>query len=237
MPSGPTDPFERTTSRWGRWTMFTGLVISLAGPMYLMFGMGHWPGFDVVAQSWIAVAAVFGVIWIVEPIAYYPMLGSAATYQAFMIGNIANKLLPSAVAAQQALGAKQGTKKSEITAVVAITGAAAVHLVSLLVFVGILGTWMVSIIPPAAQEVFGYVVPAIFGPVLVQAAMAADHLRTVVFAVSCGVVGVFVLVPLVPSTEMYAMALCVLAAVALALTFRPRATTADDADEKTEVPA
>lgn len=236
MPSEATDSFERTTSRWGRWTMFAGLVISLAGPTYLMFGLGHWPGFDVVAQSWLAVAAVFGAIWITEPIAYYPMLGSAATYQAFMIGNIANKLLPSAVAAQQSLGAKQGTKKAEVAAVVAIIGAAAVHLVSLLVFVGILGTWMVSIIPPGVQEVFAYVVPAIFGPVLVQAAMATTHLRTVVFAVLGGAAGVFVLVPLVPSTKTYAMALCVFAAVVLALAFRPKETTTD-ADEKTEVPA
>lgn len=231
-----TDSFERTTSRWGRWTMFAGLVISLAGPLYLMFGVGLWPGFGLVAQAWLAVAAVFGVIWFVEPISYYPMLGPAATYQAFMIGNIANKLLPSAVAAQQAIGAKQGTRKAEIAAVVAITGAAAVHLVSLLVFVGILGTWLVSVLPPGVQEVFGYVVPAIFGPVLVQSAMSAKHVRTVLISVLCGLVGVFVLVEMVPATSTFAMALCVLAAVALCLVFRPKADVSD-ADEKAEVPA
>lgn len=235
MPS--EDLFERTTSRWGRWTMLAGLVISLSGPAYLMFGLGYWPGFGVVAQTWVAVAAVFGVLWVVEPIAYYPMLGSAATYQAFMIGNIANKLLPSALTAQQSVGAEQGTKKAEITAVVAIIGAAAMHLVSLLVFVGLLGTWVVSIIPPGVQEVFAYVVPAIFGPVLIQSVMTANDRRTLLISGACGVAGVFALVPLVPSTKTYGMALCVLAAVALALTFRTKTAESSTADEKTEASA
>ncbi|GAA4879436.1 hypothetical protein [Saccharopolyspora cebuensis] len=216
------DDFERTTSRWGRLTMLVGLALSLAGPAYLMFGLDHWPGLDLVGQAWLAVALVYGVLWVAEPVSYYPMLGSAATYQAFMIGNIANKLLPSALAAQQAVGAAQGTRKAEIAAVTAIIGAAAVHLASLLVLVGLLGTWVVSVIPPQVQEVFGYVVPAIFGPVLIQSVLAADRPRTALIAGGCGAVGVFVLVPLVPATQMFAMALCVVAAVVLALLARRR---------------
>ena len=44
-------------------------------------------------------ATTFGVLWIVEPIAYFPVLGSSAMYQAFLIGNISSKLLPAAVVA------------------------------------------------------------------------------------------------------------------------------------------
>src|SRR6478672_7494916 len=141
--------FNRTTSRWGQITMIGGLLISVAGPLYLVFASGLDNG---PAQLWIAfgaVAATFGIIWIVEPLTYFPILGPAAMYQAFMIGNISNKLLPAALIAQTNIGAKPGSKRAELAAVVAICGAAAVHLVSLAVFVGLLGTWLISAIPPS----------------------------------------------------------------------------------------
>ncbi|PXY22559.1 hypothetical protein [Prauserella muralis] len=241
MTDASIERFDRTTSRWGRATMLAGLVISLAGPLYLMFGEGYWPGWGPVTQAWVAVAVVFGVFWFSEPITYYPMLGSAASYQAFMIGNIANKLLPSALAAQSAIGARHGTKKAEIAAVTAIIGAAVVHLVSLLLLVGLLGTWLASLIPPSVTEVFGYIVPAILGPVLVQAVLSAGQNRTRVIALACGAAGVYLLVALVPSSSAYAMVVCVVLAVALSLLLRDRggsATTADTAaDEKSEASA
>jgi hypothetical protein len=222
MSTAPIELFHRTTSRWGQATMLAGLVISLSGPMYLMFGLGHWPGWGPVLQAWVSIAAVFGVLWVAEPITYYPMLGAAGTYQAFMIGNIANKLLPSALTAQTAVGARQGTAKAEITAVTAIVGAAVVHLFSLAVFVGLLGSWIVSIIPPSVQAVFEYIVPAIFGPVFVQAVLAAGHWRTAVIGIGCGLAAVFVLVPLVPSASVYGMAVAALTAVVLAVLLRDR---------------
>ncbi len=222
MSSPALDTFARTTARWGSATMAVALVLTLLGPLWFMFGLGHWPGFGPVTQAWLSVAAVFGVLWIAEPITYYPMLGPAAMYQAFMIGNIANKILPSALAAQNAVGARQGTAKAEITAVTAIVGAAVVHLLSLLVFVGLLGSWIVSVLPASVQAVFDYVVPAIFGPVLIQAILTAKRFRVVAIAVGCGLAGVFVIVPLLPGAETYAMALCVLAAIGLSVLARER---------------
>src|SRR6476661_2055308 len=153
--------FGRTTSRWGQATMIAGLLISVAGPLYLVFASG----LDIApAQLWVAfgaVAATFGIIWIVEPLTYFPILGPAAMYQAFMIGNIANKLLPAALIAQTNIGAKPGTKRAELAAVLAICGAAMVHLVSLAVFVGLLGTWLISVIPADIVTVTrSYILPS-----------------------------------------------------------------------------
>ncbi|GAB2761440.1 hypothetical protein GCM10027174_42500 [Salinifilum aidingensis] len=226
--------FNRTTARWGSATMTVALALTLAGPLWFMFGTGHWPGFGPVSQAWLSVAAVFGVLWIAEPVTYYPMLGPAAMYQAFMIGNIANKILPSAVAAQNAVGARQGTAKAELAAVTAIVGAAVVHLLSLLVFVGLLGSWIVAVLPASVRAVFDYVVPAIFGPVLVQAILTAKRFRVVAIALGCGIAGVFVIVPLLPGAETYAMALCVLAAIGLSVLTRERGRSSVD-EEKQEV--
>ena len=111
------EQFDATTARWGRLTMIAGLLFALAGPAYLVL----FSGLDVdQARIWtalLAIAGTFGVLWIVEPLTYYPILGQASMYQAFMIGNISNKLLPSALIAQSAVNAKPGTRTGELAAV------------------------------------------------------------------------------------------------------------------------
>mgnify|MGYP001139468950 CR=1 FL=1 len=222
--------FGRTTSRWGQTTMIAGLLISVAGPLYLVFASG----LDIApAQLWIAfaaVAATFGIMWVIEPLMYYPVLGPAAMYQAFMIGNISNKLLPAALIAQTNIGAKPGTKRAELAAVVAICGAATVHLVSLAVFVGLLGNWLISVIPPSILLVTRlYVLPAVLGAVLVQAIVSMKQPRTTVIALVVSAIVVFALVPLAPSLAMVSTAIAVLATILLAWFFRDKSSMASPA--------
>ncbi|MEO5780962.1 hypothetical protein [Arthrobacter oryzae] len=215
--------FDRTTSRWGQITMGSALIFSLAAPLYLvLFGdLGITSG--QVWTAFFAVAAAFFVLWFVEPITYYPVLGPAAMYQAFMIGNIANKLLPSALVAQATIGAKAGTKRGEFAALMAICGAAMVHVVSMLLFVGVLGTWLVSVIPADVVTVARlYIFPSIIGAVLVQLIVTMKQPRVTVIAVVVAVVVLFVLVPAVPALAKPATGIVVLATAALAWFLRSR---------------
>jgi hypothetical protein len=215
--------FETTTSRWGRLTMIAGLIVSLAGPLYLVF-FGNL-GIEAT-QLWTAFAAVAGtffIIWLVEPVTYFPILGPAAMYQAFMIGNISNKLLPSALVAQENIGAKPGTPRGSLAASMAICGAAAVHLLSLLVFVGLLGTWLLSIMPESAMGVVRtYVVPAVFGAVAVQSIISVRRLRPTVIALVVAVLVQLVLVPAFPQLAFVATGVCVIATIILAWFLRAR---------------
>lgn len=175
--------FEQTTARWGRLTMIAGLLVSLAGPAYLVFFSGVNVEPAQVLLGFAAVAGVFGVLWIVEPLTYFPILGQSAMYQAFMIGNISNKLLPAALMAQISIDAKPGTRRGELAALMAISGAVVIHLVSLLIFVGILGTWLVGLIPSEALDVIqAYIVPSVLGGVLIQAIASQKAPRTTVVA-------------------------------------------------------
>lgn len=147
--------FEATTSRWGRLTMLAGLIVSLLGPISVLLFTDLGVSTGQVITAFIAVAATFGVFWVIEPVTYFPILGPAAMYQAFMIGNISNKLLPAAVVAQSSIGVRPGTKKGDLAAVLGICGAATVHLTSLLVFVGILGSYLISVVPDGVVAVAG----------------------------------------------------------------------------------
>ncbi|QYF91120.1 hypothetical protein [Arthrobacter sp. PAMC25284] len=222
-PAATLLEFDRTTSRWGQITMASALIFSLAAPLYLVLFADLGITSGQVWTAFFAVAAAFFVLWFVEPITYYPVLGPAAMYQAFMIGNIANKLLPSALVAQATIGAKAGTKRGEFAALMAICGAAMVHVVSMLLFVGVLGTWLVSVIPADVVTVARlYIFPSIIGAVLVQLIVTMKQPRVTVIAVVVAVVVLFVLVPAVPALAKPATGIVVLATAALAWFLRSR---------------
>lgn len=225
--------FDRTTSRWGRITMICGLMLSLAGPFYLVFFADLGVTVTQLSTAFLAVAATFFIIWIIEPLTYFPILGSASMYQAFMIGNISNKLLPAALMAQSRIGAKPGTHRGSLSALMAICGAAAVHLASLLVFVGILGTWLISIIP---VEVIGvirlYVFPAVIGAVIVQSIYSMRQLRPTLIAFAVVLVVQFVVIPLVPALALAGTAISVIATIIIGWFLRVRPGSAIIVDDE-----
>ena len=208
--------FDRTTSIWGPITLGLGLLISLGAALYAAFGSGMGITAVELVTAVGAVLATFGVIAVIEPISYFPILGRSAMYQAFLIGNIANKLLPAAVVAQANLGERPGTRRAELIAGSAIIGAVLVHLTTLVLFVGVLGTWLVGMLPPPLiATARGYILPAVFGAVVLQSVMAMKSRRTTIVAVIVAALIVFVVVPLVPALTYYATALAVIITIAV----------------------
>ncbi len=225
------DAFERTTSRWGQITMLLGLLLSLAGPLYLVFFADLGVTLAHVLTAYAAVAATFLIFAVVEPLTYFPVLGQAAMYQAFMIGNIANKLLPAAIVAQDSIGVRPGTRKADLAAVMAICGAAMVHLTSLLIFVGVLGTWLLNLVPPSVMEVTRlYILPAILGAVLVQAIATVKQPRITAIALVIALALALLVVPAVPALGGFSTALAVALTIGLSWALRHRSLQTTDTD-------
>jgi len=140
-----------------------------------------------------------------------------------MIGNISSKLLPSALIAQTRIGAKPGTRRGDFAAVAAICGAAAIHLVSLALFVGILGTWLISIIPVEIIDVARlYVLPSVLGAVIVQAILTIKQLRITIIAVAIALLVQFVLLPLVPAIAFLTTGIAVIGTIVVSWLARDR---------------
>jgi|GEM_PF-529449 len=216
--------FEHTTARWGRITMIAGLVVSLAAPFSLLILGNFNVTVGQLITAYLAVAAVYLVLAVVEPITYFPVLGQASMYQAFLIGNIANKLLPAAIVAQSRVGATPGTRRGDLISVMAICGAAIVHVVSLLIFVGLLGTWLLTTVPDSITEVAQiYILPSILGAVVVQAIVTVKQIRTTVFALLASLLVVFVLLPLIPAIGAFDIAIAVLLTILASWFFRNKA--------------
>lgn len=217
------DNYMRTTTLWGNITLGAGLIIATSLPFYLMFFADVNVTWSQVLAGFLAVFAVYGVFYVVEPLTYYPILGPAGMYQAFMIGNISNKLLPSAIVAQDALGIKPGSRKASYAATVAICGAAFVHVACMLVLVGILGTWLVTLVPESITEVARlYILPAILGGVTVQLIATLKQARATVIALACSAFVVLGLVVWLPVVKPAAIGIAVLLTIVVTWFLRPK---------------
>lgn len=218
--------YDRTTAIWGPITLGLGLLVSLAAALFAAFGTGLGIPAPEVWKAVGVVLATFGIIAIIEPISYYPILGRSAMYQTFMIGNISNKLLPAAIIAQHDLDEKPGTRRAELIAGLAIIGAALVHIVTLIILVGFLGTALVSVLPKQLIEVCRkFILPAVFGAVIVQAVVSMKNVRTTIVAIVVAAAVVFGLVPLVPALTNYATAIAVVVCIFVAWFARKKTDT------------
>ncbi|WP_431801036.1 small-conductance mechanosensitive channel [Halobacillus andaensis] len=159
--------FHNRAHFWGRLTLFTLIIMCFIPPIYMSFILDAHPGWGAIFTGLVGYAGFIGIMWILEPITYYPTLGIAGTYLAFLTGNIANMCLPCSVSAQKAIGAKSGSRKAELAGVFGIAIASLVNIV-VIVLIILGGTYILSIIPPAVEDAFAFVLPAIFGAVLGQ---------------------------------------------------------------------
>ena len=159
--------FRAASHKWGRITLGLAILISFAMPLYISFIMGFHPGFSLIINSFLAYAAVVAIVWFLEPIMYFPVLGVSGTYVAFFTGNISNMCLPAVASCQEAVGVKAGTDEGEIIGTLGISAASLVNKI-ILIPVILAGLWLLTIIPESVQEVFPFVLPAIFGAVLAQ---------------------------------------------------------------------
>lgn len=180
--------------RLGIATLLMALFLTMLPALYLSFGLGAWPGIDAVMRAFLAIAAFVGVIWVIEPISYFPMLGVSGTYMSFLSGNIGNMRLPVVIACQNAVDAQMGSKKAEVVAVIGIAVSVIINIGFVLAMV-LLGTYLLSILPEFAVAMLkNYTLPAIFAAVFVMFINTAKQALHAVVAIVVALV--VVLLPL-----------------------------------------
>ncbi|MFV0336034.1 MAG: hypothetical protein ACK5JR_18415 [Tropicimonas sp.] len=154
--------------RIGQTTILLAICLCLTPALYLSFGLGAFPGVSTILTGFLAVLAFVGVIWVVEPISYFPVLGVCGTYMSFLSGNIGNMRMPVVISCQAAVEAETGSRKAEVAAVMGIAVSVIVNLVFVILLV-LAGGAMIELMPgPIVAAVKGYTLPALYGAVLVM---------------------------------------------------------------------
>lgn len=153
--------------RIGKITGLLGVVMSFAPAAVLAIVYGLLPDPAALLTAFIAAASAFGFLWIVEPISYFTVLGPVGTYMAFLSGNISNMRVPCASMAQVSTGVQPGTDEGSVISTIGMATSVVIN-TSVLTIGVILGNTVLSMLPAAVTEALNYLLPALFGALLVQ---------------------------------------------------------------------
>ena len=179
----------------GKITGYLGVLLSFTPALVLAVVYGILPKPAALLTAFISGASAFGVLWFVEPISYFPVVGAAGTYMAFLSGNISNMRIPCASMAQVAADVEPGTEKGSVVATLGMAVSIVIN-VSVLTIGAILGTSVLSMLPDTIKAALNYLLPALFGALLVQFGMKMKKhsVIMVVFATAVGCSVVFAII-------------------------------------------
>lgn len=167
--------------KWGKLTNWTAVVFCFFPALVLAFVYDLMPPGTAILSGFIAIASAVGVVWFVEPISYFPIIGVAGTYMAFMSGNIGNLRIPCAMVAQKVAGVEPGTNEGSIIATLGISVSVVVNISFLTVGV-LAGAQVLQLLPQSVMDALQLLLPALFGAIFTQFAMAKLKLAPIVLA-------------------------------------------------------
>lgn len=163
----------------GRITLLSAVVASFFPAAYLMIVNNIFPPIEIVVKAWVLVASAYGVMYVLEPISYYPVLGLSGSYMNFLAGNGGNMRVPAAACALDVTDTAPGTRNVEIISALGIAGSIITNLF-FVTLAAVLGAAILAAVPPIISNAFKtYAVPSVFGAVLMQ--FAIKYPKLVIF--------------------------------------------------------
>ena len=149
--------------KWGRITNWTALVLCFSPALVLAVRFGLMPPFS--AERILGITSAVGVIWFVEPISYFPIVGVAGTYMAFVSGNISNLRIPCAMIAQKAAGVEPGTDRGSIVATLGMAVSIIVNVIILAAGI-FAGAQVLQQLPEIVVNALQLLLPALVGAIV-----------------------------------------------------------------------
>jgi hypothetical protein len=149
--------------RKGRLFMGLGLLVMISVPMTMWIATGVAPNPALFFPAFLTLSLLQLPGGIIEVITYSPMLGTSATYLAFVTGNLSNLKIPCAMNAREICGTSIGSPENEVVATLAV--ASSTITTTLIMTFGVV--LLIPLTPflqaPSLQPAFNWVVSALFG--------------------------------------------------------------------------
>lgn len=149
--------------RKGRLFMGLGLLVMISVPMTMWIATGVAPNPALFFPAFLTLSLLQLPGGIIEVITYSPMLGTSATYLAFVTGNLSNLKIPCAMNAREICGTSIGSPENEVVATLAV--ASSTITTTLIMTFGVV--LLIPLTPflqaPVLQPAFNWVVSALFG--------------------------------------------------------------------------
>ena len=164
--------------KYGRMTSLIGVVASLVPLIVLALVFGVMPTAKAIAAAAAIRISACLVYYFIEPISFQPVLGIPGTYMAFLSGNISNLRVPCSSVAQQAAGVQEGTPEGAVISTVGVAVSVVVNTTILTIGV-LLGQQIISMIPASLVSALVYLVPALYGAMLMQMVLYAPKIAII----------------------------------------------------------
>jgi hypothetical protein len=155
--------FNDTMHVYGRLWTAVAIVMLLLAPLMTALYFNTLPQWNTLLAAIVSICLIYLPSSIVEVITYAPMLGTGATYLAFVTGNLTNLKIPCAMNAREICATKFGTKENEIVSTLSVAVSALTTCTVLALGVLLLVPLSPLLASPALAPAFNTVVPALFG--------------------------------------------------------------------------
>lgn len=146
----------------GRVTMAIAFFLAFLPVLYFYFAAGYKESPVSYLNVAIAITSIGIGMWLTEPIAYWPVLGSAGTYMGYLSGNVSGMRFPVALSVQSAMKADINTLRGQVVTIIGIVASIFTNLVILIIIV-LMGGWLLGVLPNSVKAAFAYVMPCLLG--------------------------------------------------------------------------
>lgn len=161
------DVFLPQVHRIGRITMLIAFALSFLPVLFFLVVKGYTAPVASYISTAVAITSAGLGLWLTEPLAYWPVLGSAGTYIGYLSGNVSGTRFPVALNLQSTMNANINTLRGQIVTIVGIVASVFSNLVLLLIFV-LGGEWLIGIFPEVVMASFAFVMAGLYGSLIIM---------------------------------------------------------------------
>ena len=179
------DPFQAWSHRWGRIGTCIALVYMIALPFVVLGCYNAIPSMgEVFNVATFGILAIYIPVGFSEALSYTPIMG-CSSYLGFITGNIMNLKLPCAVNALKIAGKEANTPEGDVVASIGVA-ASSIMTILILALAALLAAWISPLFElPAVKTMSNYLLPALFGALLVQFGMKAKSHTAIMLVFGC----------------------------------------------------
>ena len=150
--------FEKKSVRIGVTFLSCGIIANFIPALYVYVAYGIIPPLSDILKIWSVALAGFGITYIIQPTAFYTMMGVAGSYIGWLSGNCADIRIPAITMAQKASGYETATPEGDVMATigVAVSTFVSIFIISIFTY---LGGEVINNLPPFIKSGFRYMMP------------------------------------------------------------------------------
>jgi len=156
--------------KWGKITCWLSIPLIFIPVLALAIFYGAAPSIGGIMTGLIALVSAMVAWYVVDPITLFPILHVPGMYLTYIAGNSKEIRAPAATSALSSADVQAGTPQGTVISCIAISTSIFIS-IAVMTLVAIAGQFILSLLPSAVISSLNYLLPALFGAMLVQRIM------------------------------------------------------------------